>query len=294
MIIVMQPNADESAIERVIEHIRSQGLTEHISRGKEHVIIGVIGDEYALKSAEFERLDQVQKAIRIMHDWRMISREALDKDTFIRVRGHVFGGEHQQLMYAFSGSLKNATLPENSHSVLLDPFYVSDQPYALSGSLNLKHAENQLIDELSYLHQNQYIAAVRVRDTCHIQAALKAQADMLYLGGELLHNHYLLHEIGSLNMPVIVCKAKHHCVRDWLVAAEQIVLRGNQHIILGEAGSINIHSNHLRLDVEAIAEAKVLTHLPVLANISQLAHRTLSKEILLQLAKAAGADVVVL
>lgn len=294
MIIVMQPNAAERAIEQVVQMIRAQGLSEHLSRGIEHVIIGVVGDERVLDVAQFECLPQVQKAIRIMHDWRMISREALDEDTVIHVRARAFGGDKMQLVHALSGSLNEARLPENSETVLLDPFFVSDNPYALSGSPNAAQAAQQLTENIALLHQKTRLAMVRVRDSRHIQAALNAGADILYLGGEMLHNRHLLHEIGSLNTPAVVCKAKYHNVRDWLVAAEQIALRGNQHIILGEAGTINLHSNHLRLDVDAIAEAKALSHLPVLANISQLIHRTMSQAILLKLAEDAGADVVVL
>ena len=45
-----------------------------------------------------------------------------------------------------------------------------------------------------------------------------------------------LDEVGRLNTPVVLCKDKHHRVDDWLVAAEHIALRGNSHIMLGEAG----------------------------------------------------------
>ena len=127
----------------------------------------------------------------------------------------------------------------------------------------------------------------------HIQAALNAEADLLYLGGELINNRYLLHELGSLNVPVVVCKDIHHTVRDWLIAAEQIALRGNQHILLGEAGTLSLHSAPARLDVEAIAQAKQQSHLPVLANISTLAHRHMPVATLRRLAIAAGADVII-
>ena len=116
---------------------------------------------------------------------------------------------------------------------------------------------------------------------------------MLYLGGELINNRHILHELGSLNVPVVVCKDIHHTVRDWLIAAEQIALRGNQHILLGEAGTLSLHSAPVRLDVEAIAQAKQQSHLPVLANISTLAHRHMPVATLRRLAIAAGADVII-
>ncbi|QMT30894.1 3-deoxy-D-arabino-heptulosonate 7-phosphate synthase [Alysiella filiformis] len=285
MIIVMQNQADESAIERVVATIRQRGLSEHISRGKERTIIGAVGDERVFDVTEFERLPQVERAMKIMHDWRIISREAWAQDTVITVRGVALGGGETQFVASDVSS--------DLAMILLDPFNAPANPYALSGSLNEKAASKKLQSDIQHLHQNQQIAWVRVRDSSHLEAALSSQADVLYLGGELLANRHILHTVGCLNTPVVVCKSPHHSWRDWLMAAEQIVLHGNQHVILGESGTLSWHGAPLRLDVDAIAAAKQLSHLPVLANISQLAHRQMPHEVLLKLAQAAGADVIV-
>lgn len=296
MIIVMQANAEETSIENVIRVIRQQGLSEHVSRGTEHVIIGAVGDERVFDVAQFERLPQVQKAMRIVQDWRIISREAWAEDTQFTIRGIAFGGKQLQWMQAISPE-NDTTLPDNmgtAQSVLLDPFYLPDNPYTAAASLNENDIAAQLPQLIAAQHEIQRAVAIRVRDSRHIQAALNAQADLLYLGGEMLTNRVLLHEIGSLNVPTILCKATHHNVRDWLVAAEQVVMRGNQHLILGEAGTLNLHNpNHLRLDVDAIAAARQLSHLPVLANIAHLSHRQMPIAILRQLAQAAGAQIIV-
>lgn len=293
MIIVMQPHAAETAIERVIATIRARGLSEHVSRGTEHVIIGAVGDERVFDVAEFERLPEVQKAMRIMHDWRMISREAWAEDTLFTIRGVKFGGTNRLMMYAVPHNEADFRLPETAQSVLLDPFFIPDNPYLATGSLKDDEIAAQLVDVVAQHHLQQQAVAVRVRDSRQLQVALNAQADVLYLGGEMLTNRHLLHEVGSLNVPTIVCKATHHSVRDWLVAAEQIVLRGNQLVILGEAGTLHLHHAHLRLDVDAIAQARALSHLPVLANIRHLAHRYMSSNTLCDLAWAAGAQIVV-
>lgn len=285
MIIVMQTHADEAAIARVVDTIRQRGLHEHISRGTEHTIIGAMGDERVFDAAEFERLPQVERAIKIMHDWRIISREAWAEDTRIVIRGVAFGGGDVQLVHS-------QPQPE-SKMVLLDPFYAPTNPYAVSGSLNDKEIARQLVMQISQHHQQNQVVFVRIRDSSQLDYALLAQADALYLGGELLGNPHILQSVGCLNTPVVACKDAHHSVRDWLMAAEKIVLRGNQHVILGEAGSLQFNSPHWRLDVDAIAAAKQLSHLPILANISQLAHRNMPHATLLALAQAAGADVIV-
>ena len=117
---------------------------------------------------------------------------------------------------------------------------------------------------------------------------------MLYLGGELMGNRTLQDEVGRLNTPVVLCKDKHHRADEWLVAAEHIALRGNHHIILGEAGTLSFEPEHTyRLDVDAIVRVRKESHLPVLANITRLWHGDMPQEVLYKLAAAAGADAVV-
>ena len=294
MIIVMQPHASETAVQNVVQFIRAQGLTEHLSRGTEHTIIGAVGDERVFDPAQIEALPEVERAIRIMQDWRIISREAWADDTQIIIRSIPFGSTSAPQTIAHIGSLKaNEAKANTAPAILLDPFYLPANPYAPSSSLSENEIARQLQRSSADWHRAEKAVAIRIRDSAHIQAALNAEADLLYLGGELINNRHILHELGSLNVPVIVCKDIHHTVRDWLIAAEQIVLRGNQHILLGEAGTLSLHGAPIRLDVDAIVQAKQQSHLPVLANISTLAHRFMPLATLSQLAIAAGVDVII-
>ena len=297
MIIVMQPHASEAAVQNVVQFIRAQGLTEHLSRGTEHTIIGAVGDERVFDAAQIEALPEVERAIRIMQDWRIISREAWADDSQIIIRGIPFGGTNAPQTIAYIGSLKTAGLNEVKTGKVGSGETETSKPQSHAAEISEVHAEADIARQLQHCgahwHRAQKAVAVRIRDSAHIQAALNAEADLLYLGGELINNRHILHELGSLNVPVVVCKDIHHTVRDWLIAAEQIALRGNQHILLGEAGTLSLHSAPVRLDVEAIAQAKQQSHLPVLANISTLAHRHMPVATLRRLAIAAGADVII-
>ena len=135
---------------------------------------------------------------------------------------------------------------------------------------------------------------VRIRDVRQIEAALQAEADILYLGGELMANRALQDEIGRLNTPLVLCKDKHHSTDEWLTAAEHIALKGNHQIILGESGTLSFSPRHPhRLDTDALVRARRLCRLPVLANITRLHHSDMPQEILRKLAEAAGANAVV-
>ena len=179
-------------------------------------------------------------------------------------------------------------------AMFTDPFYVSNRPYADSDSRNDKQHIQALYEAVQYAHGLNKPVLVRIRDVRQIEPALAAEADILYLGGDLMSNRTLQAEVGRLNTPVVLCKDKHHRVDEWLLAAEHIALKGNHHIILGEAGTLSFEPEHVyRLDVDAIVRVRKLSHLPVLANIARLWHNDMPQETLYKLAVAAGANAVI-
>ena len=230
----------------------------------------------------------MERAIRVLNAWRIVSREAQPQNSIITVRGVAFGAEKM---------LDITTLPERAAAAdafFADPFYLPYSPYAAGGSGNEKEQVRAMQALLQQHHTAGKPVLVRIRDVRQIEPALLAEADVLYLGGELMGNRTLQDEVGRLNTPVVLCKDKHHRADEWLVAAEHIALRGNHHIILGEAGTLSFEPEHTyRLDVDAIVRVRKESHLPVLANITRLWHGDMPQEVLYKLAAAAGADAVV-
>ena len=284
MIIVMQRQATETQINSVISYIRERGLHEHISRGEERTIIGAVGDERVFEPRELEALAGVEKAMRVLQDWRIISRETKAEDTVITVRGQQLGGNHHQLV----ASVTNSQLPENIN-IFIDPFFQAASPYTPPSQ-----PQTNMQQQIAIAHQAGKSVWLRIRDVRQLEPALQAEADIIYLGGELMSNRTLLNEVGCLNIPVVLCKDKHHQVDDWLIAAEHIALKGNHHLMLGEAGTLSLERNApYRLDVEAIVKARKITHLPIVANISHLAHAYMDSTTLMQIAQAAGAHIII-
>ena len=290
MIIVMQRQASEIEINQVVQFIHQRGLTEHISRGKERTIIGAVGDERVFQPRELEALSGVEKAMRVVQDWRIISREIQPENTVITVRAFPFGAGQTQFV---STVMPDHKLP-NSNSIFIDPFYQSPSPYTINHKNSQQQQLSNMQQQIKLAHQNNKPVWLRIRDVRQLEHALQAEADIIYLGGELMSNQTLLNEVGFLNVPVVLCKDKHHQIDDWLIAAEHIALKGNHHIMLGEAGTLSLERNApYRLDIEAIVKAKKITHLPIVANISHLAQAYMDKSTLLALAKAAGADIII-
>lgn len=289
MIIVMQKNACNEEINAVIEYIRSYGLTEHVSYGSERTIIGAVGDERIFDPQQIQQLSGVETAVRVLHDWRIISRETQPDNRVITVRQLAFGHGQQRKIVPFSPTINYDTID----AIFVDPFFIPQSPY----TQQVTKYEQQILslqEVLTTVHAQKKPVLVRIRDVRQLDPVLKAEADIIYLGGELMANRTLQNEIGNLNVPLVLCKDKHHQVNDWLVAAEHIALKGNHHIMLGEAGTLALdHNTPYRLDVEGIAQAKKLTNLPIIANVLNLTNQYMTNKILSALAQSAGADAVI-
>ena len=98
MIVVMQPDAGESAIAAVEAKIRAEGLGVHVSRGTERTLIGAIGDERKLSPAMFETLPGVERALHILKPYKLVAREWHKASTIVRVRGIPIGGDAVQMI----------------------------------------------------------------------------------------------------------------------------------------------------------------------------------------------------
>src|SRR5262245_12969358 len=93
MIIVMQSNASERAIQNVLDRLTEQQLVGHLSRGKERTVIGVVGGNIPpTLREELELVEGVQEAIRITRPYKLVAREFHPDDSIIQVGGVAIGG----------------------------------------------------------------------------------------------------------------------------------------------------------------------------------------------------------
>ncbi len=92
MLVVMQEGATEQQIQNVIDRMVTMGFTVHRSTGVVHTVLGGVGpaDQYDL--AEFEVIDGVKEAHRIMSPYKLASRHFRPGGTVIRVRDVDIGG----------------------------------------------------------------------------------------------------------------------------------------------------------------------------------------------------------
>ena len=116
-------------------------------------------------------------------------------------------------------------------------------------------------------------------------------ADMLQVGARNMQNYPLLKALGSGGKPVLLKRGLSATIEEWLLAAEYILSEGNPDVVLCERGIRTFETaTRNTLDLNALALAKRLTHLPVVVDPS---HGTGRRELVVPLsaaALAAGAD----
>ncbi|MEO8755606.1 MAG: 3-deoxy-7-phosphoheptulonate synthase [Casimicrobiaceae bacterium] len=294
MIVVMQPDAGESAVAAVESRIHAEGLRVHVSRGTERTLIGAIGDERKLSPDMFETLPGVERALHILKPHKLVAREWHHANTVIRVRGIPIGGEAVQMI---AGPCSVETEPQMRAAAAAiaaggaklmrgGAFKPRTSPYAFQGAG---------IDGLKLLRE----AAARhglpivteLMDVRMLDTFLREQVDVIQIGTRNMQNFDLLKEVGRVDVPVVLKRGMSATIGEWLMAAEYIAAGGNHRIILCERGIRTFETAYRNvLDVTAIAVMKRETHLPVIVDPSHAGGKAWMVPALASAAVAAGAD----
>src|SRR4030095_14911584 len=110
-------------------------------------------------------------------------------------------------------------------------------------------------------------------------------ADMLQVGARNMQNFALLRKLATARKPILLKRGPSATVKEWLLAAEYLLTGGNPDVVLCERG-IKTFESELRntFDLAAIALAKELSHLPVVADPS---HGTGRRSVIPAMSRAA-------
>ncbi len=95
-------------------------------------------------------------------------------------------------------------------------------------------------------------------------------ADILQVGSRNAKNYSFLKELGKIDKPILLKRGMSSTINEWLLAAEYILMGGNENVILCERG-IRTFDTTVRntMDIAAIPLVKELYHLPIIADPSQ-------------------------
>jgi 3-deoxy-7-phosphoheptulonate synthase len=293
MLVVMQKDATEAQIQKIIARLVEDGFDVHRSTGVIHTVLGGVGGREDFDTAVVEMMEGVKEAHRIISPYKLASRGFRPSGTVVKIR-NVEVGDGRVVVMAGPCSVESRDQIERAADIVADggatvirggAFKPRSSPYSFQG---LGEEGLKLLREAA--DRRGLLVISEIMDATQIPL-LCAYSDILQIGARNMQNFNLLRELAKIRKPVLLKRGIAATVEELLLSAEYILSGGNYDVILCERG-IRTFENYTRntMDVSAIPVIKKLSHLPVVADPS---HGTGRRDLVPPMARAsvaAGAD----
>lgn len=293
MVVVMQPAADESQIQAVIERLNAYGFDVHRSSGVNQTVLGAIGVKPDFDVRHIRVLDGVAEVYRVTEPYKFASRSWKKENTTIEAAGVTIGGtevimmagpcsvesEEQMDVTASHVAAQGATILRGG------AFKPRSSPYSFQG---LGKEGLRILQEAARRYGLGVVTEVMESSQIDV---IYGYTDIFQVGARNMQNFSLLKELGRTDKPVFLKRGLSATIEEWLMSAEYVMSQGNPHIILCERG-IRTFENYTRntLDLSAVPVVQSKSHLPIFVDPS---HGTGIRNKVTPMARAAvaaGAD----
>jgi 3-deoxy-7-phosphoheptulonate synthase len=302
MIVNMSDNATEQQIDHIIQRIREAGFQPHVTRGTERTIVAAVGS--GGRRHEIEALSVapgVDNVVAIAQPFKLVSRQTRPQPSVVSVGGEKTGGvriggpevvviagpcsveSREQLLETAQGVKRaGATMLRGG------AYKPRTSPYEFQG---LGIEALKILREARELTGLPVVTEVMSTEDLDL---ICEYADMLQVGARNMQNFALLRRLATVKKPILLKRGPSASVKEWLLAAEYLLSGGNDQVVLCERG-IKTFETGMRntFDLAAVALAKELSHLPVVADPS---HGTGKQSLIAAVSRAAiavGADGII-
>jgi 3-deoxy-7-phosphoheptulonate synthase len=215
---------------------------------------------------------KVERGVNVPQSYRLVRRDARAERTVVRLRsGATFGGDEIAICAGPCGVESNEQLQEAARAVAQaganvlrgGAYKPRTSPYSFQG------LGEEALKMLRYAGDRYGLGVVtEVLDPRDVERVAH-YADMLQIGTRNMQNFPLLREVGATRMPVLLKRGLSATVQEWLLAAEYVLLGGNENVVLCERGvrSFDVATRNL-LDISVVPLLEEMTHLPVIVDPS--------------------------
>jgi len=225
-----------------------------------------------MKRGSLVEAPEVERGVNVPQSYRLVRRDARAGRTVVRLAGGAtFGGDEIAICAGPCGVESAEQLDAAARAVSRSGANVlrggaykpRTSPYSFQGLGE---------DALKMLRDcgDRYGIAVvtEVMDPRDVEVVAR-HADMLQIGTRNMQNFPLLREVGAASKPVLLKRGISATVQEWLLAAEYLLLGGNENVVLCERGvrSFDVATRNL-LDIGVVPLLEELTHLPVIVDPS--------------------------
>ena len=272
MIVNMSDNATEQQIEHIIQRIREAGYQPHVTRGTERTIVAAVGSNgrrHEIEASAGRARSRQRRRHRAAVQTGQPSSPA--ESTVVDVGGVEIGGPEVVVIAGPCSVESREQLLETAQAVKRagatmlrgGAYKPRTSPYEFQG---LGMEALQILREAR--GQTGLPVVTEVMSTEDVDLICE-YADMLQVGARNMQNFALLRRLAKVKKPILLKRGPSATVKEWLLAAEYLLSGGNDQVVLCERG-IKTFETETRntMDLAAIALAKELSHLPVIADPS--------------------------
>jgi 3-deoxy-7-phosphoheptulonate synthase len=293
MIVNMSEGASEQEINHVIDRIREAGYQPHITRGTSRTIVAAVGSGRRHELEALRAAAGVEDVVAIAQPFKLVSRQVKPHRTVVNVGDVAIGGE-AVVVIAGPCSVESreqlvstAEAVKRSGATMLrgGAYKPRTSPYDFQGlGMEALKILREAREQTGLPIVTEVMATEDIDMICEY-------ADMLQVGARNMQNFALLRRLATVNKPVLLKRGPSATVKEWLLAAEYLLAGGNPQVVLCERG-IKTFETETRntMDLAAVALARELSHLPVIADPS---HGTGKQSLIAAMSRAAiaaGAD----
>ncbi|HMA22552.1 MAG TPA: 3-deoxy-7-phosphoheptulonate synthase [Gemmatimonadaceae bacterium] len=296
MLVVMQNQATQADIDRVVKTIEEMGYAARPMPGETRTTIGLVGNDGRVDGSRIEALPGVAEIIHVSKPYKQVSREWKAANTVVTIAPGVSFGGSEIVIIAGPCSV------ESEHQIVTAARAVRDAgATALRGGAFKPRSSPYSFQGLGKPGLELLALARRETGLPIVTEALDEEgaqivaeyADCIQIGARNMQNYSLLRAVGRMNKPVLLKRGMAATITDLLMSAEYILAEGNGQVILCERGirSFDTMARNL-FDLTAIPIVQRLSHLPMIADPS---HGTGLRDKVIPMARAAvaaGADGV--
>lgn len=298
MIVVMKHGCTQSHIDEVIDVIKQGGARPMISQGEETTIIGVIGIDHTVIPEDLSPLEMVDRVIPISAPYKLASRDLHPDDSMFRILPH--NGQPMEIGDGYLGIIAGPCTVESEGQIMAaargirkaggsalrgGAYKPRTSPYSFQG-----HKEDALKMLATARDETGLAIVTEALSIDHVDLIAK-YADVIQIGARNMQNYPLLEAVGSLKKPVLLKRGLCATIDEFLLAAEYILVRGNEEVILCERGVRTFESDtRFTLSLGSIPILQEKSHLPVIVDPS---HGTGKANLIRPMSRAsiaAGAD----
>lgn len=270
MIVVMNPNTSNEEVGRVVDLLHQNGVDSFIVPGLKRKTVEVFGDTHGLDRSALENFPMVESIRDGGNPILAVGRRAEDTTFEIALGNGAAIGGNQLALIAGPCSVESvdqirdiAHAVKEAGAVALrgGAFKPRTSPYSFQG-----HGEPGL-EMLARAREETGLAIVTEVMRCDCVALVAKYADVLQIGSRNMHNTQLLAAVGEQEKPVLLKRGWGATLKEFLLAAEYIMLRGNSNVILCERG-IRSYETYVRntLALAVVPEIKRISRLPIIVD----------------------------